>query len=449
MTNIFHILSNESILSENSKKESAALSRQTAELLNIQQKKCMSIRFGCRSCYANIEFDDTLKKGSIRLSKDLTDNLYIPLFPDYEVAVRQNEMLIGPFIGLLYSKEDKNLSEKALNHFIKYMGDYQKINGAVVIFTLDQVDKEKLQINGYCYHPGLKTMQKGVFPYPSSIYRTVGLSSEWKAHFLSVLGDTIFNSRYFSKWEMHRWFQNDKKLSSHIPETALFKGKNDVLSLLNRHGCVYMKPVLGLQGRGILKICKNQSLYHIEFQENGELKKDSFQSSEDLSNFIEKRLHSGKYLIQQAVRLIQFENGPVDFRCVMQKDLRGEWECRTVIGRRGKSGSIVSNISSGGSAFRSEDIIKKALSASDRKAERIKSEIESFALEICAALDDYGINCGTLGIDIGLDQAGFLWLFEINNRDPDPTIALDINDKELYRLIKSGPLYYAKHLSGF
>jgi hypothetical protein len=38
---------------------------------------------------------------------------------------------------------------------------------------------------------------------------------------------------------------------------------------------------------------------------------------------------------------------------------------------------------------------------------------------------------------------------EINNRDPDPTIALDANNSEMYYYIKSRALFYGKYLSGF
>ncbi|HHW48361.1 MAG TPA: hypothetical protein GXX14_07065 [Clostridiaceae bacterium] len=60
-----------------------------------------------------------------------------------------------------------------------------------------------------------------------------------------------------------------------------------------------------------------------------------------------------------------------------------------------------------------------------------------------------GVNCGNFGVDIGIDREGHLWLIEVNNRDPDPSIALDIHDKPLYYSLKTGILYYAKSLAGF
>ena len=73
----------------------------------------------------------------------------------------------------------------------------------------------------------------------------------------------------------------------------------------------------------------------------------------------------------------------------------------------------------------------------------------AFAINVCNTLDKYGINCGTLGLDIGMDPQWNLWLIEINNRDPDPRIAMDIHDVQLYYTLKTGPLFYAKLLAGF
>jgi hypothetical protein len=131
----------------------------------------------------------------------------------------------------------------------------------------------------------------------------------------------------------------------------------------------------------------------------------------------------------------------------MQKNLYGKWECKAIIGRCGNKGSIVSNISSGGSAFMLKN--RNSLPLPKRKVIQLYSDISAFALKVCGAIDEYGINCGMVGLDVGVDNHGKLWLIEINNRDPDPTIALDARDKPLYVEIKTGILVYAKALCGF
>jgi len=107
----------------------------------------------------------------------------------------------------------------------------------------------------------------------------------------------------------------------------------------------------------------------------------------------------------------------------------------------------VSNISSGGTAYRVTEILEKVMPSS--VVPSMEEKIRNFDLEICNALDEIGINCGDLGVDVGVDTQGCLWLIEINNRDPDPTIALNIRDRRLYYDLKAGRLLYAKALAGF
>lgn len=120
-----------------------------------------------------------------------------------------------------------------------------------------------------------------------------------------------------------------------------------------------------------------------------------------------------------------------------------------MIGRLGAQGSVVSNISSGGDAFTAGEILRMALPAATGQIDRLLVRMNDLALQVCNKLDQLGVHCGTLGLDIAVDHHGTLWLIEINNRDPDPGIALDIHDPGLYRALKTGPLLYAKYLAGF
>ena len=76
-------------------------------------------------------------------------------------------------------------------------------------------------------------------------------------------------------------------------------------------------------------------------------------------------------------------------------------------------------------------------------------EIEKLALTCCQVLESKGLHLGYIGIDIGIDENHHLWVIEINNRNPDMTIALDANDFQLYYKTKSAPFHYAKWLACF
>ena len=194
--------------------------------------------------------------------------------------------------------------------------------------------------------------------------------------------------------------------------------------------------------------CENE-LYIFKHRVKGANLIDTFESIDAASEYIQTSFNNGKYLIQQAINLMSHDGRIIDFRCIMQKRQLNRWECNAIIAKYGDKNSIVSNISSGGTAFEASFLFREVLHLSESESYFLSERIKLFAFQICKKLDEHGINCGTLGLDIGIDTDDSIWLIEINNRDPDPTIALDINDVKLYCDLKTNPLFYAKALAGF
>ncbi len=426
-----------------------AVHPQTAAAFSLSGLKFASVSFGNRKHYVEIKMNPEIAPENILLSQNLIEELYLPEYPSFEIRLNLTEIVIGPYIGLLLSNTNNRLTTSRLNKTTVCLKEYTKLHGAVVVFALDKISKESQLIEGYCYNPVKKYWQPGIFPYPAAIYRTIGLNAEWKNHFLTVIGDKIFNSRFFGKWEMYQWFSKEPLINPHLPYTVLYHSPRDVFKMLERFSKVYIKPVLGLQGRGIVRISLENTLFIIKYRENKVNHIITFDNPEAASEYINKRFRRGRYLIQQAVELLEYQGGIIDFRCAVQKNQSDEWACLAVIGRSGAKDSVVSNISSGGAAVNAEKIFREVFPASEEHIAGLKKKIAAFAITICKKLDEYGINCGTLGLDIGMDRLGDLWLIEINNRDPDPSIALDTHDMQLFYDLKTGPLFYAKFLAGF
>ena len=219
--------------------------------------------------------------------------------------------------------------------------------------------------------------------------------------------------------------------------------------MLEKFPQIYIKPVLGLQGRGIVRMSMEKTILILKYRESGMNRIVTFEDPGKAAEYIGQRFRHGRYLIQQAVDLLEYKGQLIDFRCVVQKNQSNAWVCQAIIGRSGVKDSIVSNISSGGAASTAANILRKVIPASEANIEDLMAKIAAFAITVSNKLDEYGINCGTLGLDIGIDRKERLWLIEINNRDPDPGIALDIHDTQLYYTLKTGPLFYAKFLAGF
>lgn len=443
MSNIYKIQSIDD------RKTHLILNPKAAVDLGVNRKKFVILSFGNIRLFADVALSEEVPQTQIRLSDKLITNLHLPDYLDFEVRVSHNELIIGPYIGMLMSKEDKRLTASFLDRMRIYTKAYEKIHGAIVIFALDKVDAIGRLVEGYCYNPVSKSFEKGIYPFPSSIYRTIGLSTYWKNCFASVLGDRVFNSHYFSKWDMYQWFSDNSDLSMSIPSTSIYETSDDVFDSLDRFKKIYIKPISGLGGHGITQVERDFDSYVFKYRENGENLSDLFNSKDKAEEFIKRRFSHGRYLIQQAIELIQYRYGILDFRCIMQKDQRSVWVCKAIIGRYGDRGSVVSNISSGGRAIKIDNMRRGFIPLPAEKVLHLDDKITSFCLKVCETLDEFGLNCGTLGLDIGVDTEGNLWLIEINNRDPDPSIALNVRDWPLYEELKAGLLFYAKSLAGF
>lgn len=423
-------------------------SKKAAEI-QLGIKKQAYISFGDKKCYVNVKISDAQAEDEILLSKNVMGTLHLPDYIIYEVRVNKNEIRLGPCIGFLISSEDEKLTEARLKKMLIYTREYSKVKGALVIFALDRVDTVNRLVEGYCYNPLENCWKRGVFPYPSSIFRNIGLSKEWKNHFLSAVGDTVFNNRYFNKREMYEWFSSQPGLKAYIPYTILYKSCEDVTDMLGRFGKVFIKPVSGMKGRGIVQVSKEGESVVFRFRDRGKNNRLILNNREEIWDYIEKSFGDRKYLIQQSIDLLKYEGGIVDFRCVIQKNQSDTWVCTAVFGRLGERDSVVSNISSGGTPFAGEELLEIILAPLKIDAGAIREKIEGVVQKVCNTLDEFGFNLGILGLDIAIDVSGRIWLIEINNRDPCPVFAMDIGNEQLYYRLKTNPVFYAKALAGF
>lgn len=426
-----------------------ALSPEKAAALGLGGRKCAVLRFGNIRCFTEIEQRKELGSDSVLMARRLMDQMHMPDYPVYELAAEDNEIVIGPFIGLLFSEKNKRLTVSRLDACKVYVREYERLHGAVVVFALDKVDTASRLIEGYGYNPGKDTFEKGIFPYPAAVFRTIGLSSKWKNHFLSAIGDRFFNYPYFNKWQMYRWLSDDAAVGAQIPFTTLYESPEQLMRMLGQRHALYIKPMAGLKGRGVVRAEMENGAFVFRYHEKEANHRDTFAAPEEAQSYCALRFARGRFLIQQPVELLRIDGRIADFRCIMQKDPAGRWICQAIVGRYGQKGSVVSNVSSGGHAFSMADLERITGSFPYGRAQALQGALIRFALAVCGALDRTGVHCGSVGLDIGVDVSGKLWLIEINNRDPDPSIALNVGNTALYHTIKAGPLFYAKGLAGF
>jgi glutathione synthase/RimK-type ligase-like ATP-grasp enzyme len=433
----------------NSNEPLVIINRELARKLDLIRKKRGYISFGILKNYVDITLSDKVAENELLLSSKIMDSLHVPDYVGYEIRRKGNGIILGPCIGILASKKDEAITKRRLKEISMSVLDYGQINGAIIVFSLEKVDTKKLFVEGYCYNPQKDSWEPGVFPYPMAIQRRSGLNEKWQNHFLSVIGDNVFNNYSFDKWDMHEWFSTEPEIAPHLPHTCIYESSEDLQDMLQRYKVLYVKPIWGMKGFGVIKVSLEDSKVAFQYRENGKNVDILQEDEKDIENTMERLFEPGDYIIQQGLDLIHYDGGIIDIRCVMQKNEAFQWVCNGMIARIGAKESVVSNISNGGAALPAIDLIREALPISEAETFIIKEKIISLCMKVCRALNDYGFNYGTLGLDIGIDTDLNVWLIEVNNRRPHPGIALRANDILAYYAILASPLHYAKALAGF
>ena len=419
-----------------------------AQRLGISAMRKGFLRFGSRTLALDFHLSPQVQPDELLLSADCVERLHLPLFCRFELRLQYNELHLGPFIGILACRSKTNL-DHMLRALSNYLLDYRSIQGAVLAFSLDGLDEANRTICGYLFNPMTGKWEEGTHHYPDVVFRRIRMSDHIRMHLRESLGHRLFNDYIFDKWEMHQWLSQIPSLASHLPDTMLYKKGEDLVQMMERHRQVIVKPIAGSQGLGVYRVSQRDDGVLLHFYQDGVLQEHRVEDAEEAADFLAERLKKRNCLVQQALELVQDEGQVVDFRLIVVKNERGIWEFMGAIGRRGPVGSIVSNISRGGTAQMAEILLQKVLQLDQEQACQSVLQMSDLALETAAGIERCGVHAGNLGIDMALDRRGKMWLIEVNNLDPNHTIAVDAGDRQLFYKVRRANMMYAKYLAGF
>ncbi|WP_332697624.1 YheC/YheD family protein [Halalkalibacter lacteus] len=398
-----------------------------------------SLCFGIKEIKIMVSTTLNMKVNEIQLSRAVIDYLNIPTSSQFEYNLVDNQLIIGPFIGILATRKRKKLKKKLMNinNYVKY---YDKIGGAVIAFSLEGINKNNYTVEGYYYNPQKNDWEFGIYPYPGAIIKTIKISQYWKDHFQTVLKNKVFNLNTFNKWEMHQWLSNDSKIKDHLPETLLYQTPSDLIDFLDKHLHAYIKPINGSFGKKIVKVSKTTEGYLIYYRKKlkrYELTLEDFQRS----------LSKGKYIIQKPLD-ISVNNRIVDFRHIIVKNELGEWEDMGCIGRRGPVGSTITNQNS--YINMGYPMLTTVLSFKKEEALYLSEKMSQLALQSAESIENHSPFCGiygNFGIDLAIDKDKRIWLIEINNRNPRHTMATLARQPDVYYETLLSLMQFAKRLS--
>jgi len=313
----------------------------------------------------------------------------------------------------------------------------------ILVYTPLDINFKAEKIDGYFFNEG--NWEKSAQPFPSITY-DIGYYSESnliqkmkkvKEHpRLPLVGYSIGN-----KWTIQRHLALSKHLRPYLLPTIIVKNPSTIISMVQKHSSIMIKPLNGKGGKGIVRLTKMPAGYtHIEQDQP----KEEYYNESEIRHIWEERLKIGKYIAQKWVDIRDKQGLVYDIRVLMQKNHTGRWQLTGMGVRQGESQGITSNLTGGGHAFPVQPFLRQQFQ--EQAAIDLSTKIEKIGWYIPTFLErTYKRRLVELGLDLAIDRDQRIWIIEVNIK-PGKTLMRKISDFEADRQVLRAPVQYAWYL---
>ncbi|MCR8634622.1 YheC/YheD family protein [Paenibacillus radicis (ex Xue et al. 2023)] len=335
-----------------------------------------------------------------------------------------------------------------LSFFRKLSVHGQKLGIEVLVFTPDDLDESMNKINALFFHSPTQQWRRKWIPFPGLIYDRCRYHGIDNFHKISKFRSQNSKLRYLSKplankWTMYQILSEKPEIAAHLPATVRYNGDKELIKFLKQHRRVFLKPRNGTGGRGIVRLqSMSDSLFILQGRDP---QRRIINAQKVNANQISARLSGwkleGRYIVQQGIPLTLKDGRVHDFRMLVQKNGKGQWQITGCAGRVGPKNSVTSNLHGGGSAIPMEALLKRRF-ADQTKINAIKNDAYELGMKVAHFTEEkFGIQC-EIGIDLAVDPSGKVWLLEVNPK-PSREVFYRIGEREIYRNAIVRPLEYA------
>jgi hypothetical protein len=191
---------------------------------------------------------------------------------------------------------------------------------------------------------------------------------------------------------------------------------------------VYLKPVHGLKGRGIMKAEKKGKKYQLRKGTSAA----NFNSIHGLYRSVRRQIHGKPYLVQKGIRMLRYNDRPFDFRIMVQKNEKRTWEVSGIVGRVAPPNRVVTNRSQGGKCLPATRLLRSSMKKSE-----VKSYLSSLFLlsrKIGRKFHKTYPKAWQLGVDIAVNRDLKPWLLEVNT-NPAVTPFIELGNRRMYNRV--------------
>ncbi|MFT9848325.1 YheC/YheD family endospore coat-associated protein [Aneurinibacillus sp. REN35] len=405
-----------------------------AKAYGISGTRSLELVYGLQK--AVVDFEVAATSSAIRIRDSLARRLHLlddDLTYGFHFHPETRTLLVGPLVGALIYRMSPTEEGPfgSITNFCRELTEAcRKRGGLGFIFTLEQVSQENDTVEGWTYRN--QQWIRRYFPLPKCIYNRIGsrrieekADTQERISILKEKGALFFNEQFLDKWQIYQRLSLLPEAASFSPYTELYKGAASLTDILQHYPYLYLKPSSGSLGRGIIRIVRTKDGYVCQYDSlNGTVTR-RYATFGPMHQMLRSRIGKQPYLMQQGLHLVKLRGGIVDFRALVQKNKQGEWSITSIVGRSAPtSSSIVSNVARGGTMLSLQRTLT-AVGFPPIACKTIAASVREHALLI-ARLFEQSIegHYAELGIDLGIDKNGKVWLLEINSKPSKTNNAL-------------------------
>lgn len=354
-------------------------------------------------------------------------------------------------LGILILQNEKHC-RFAEKNFFEQLSLYAKQNNIrAIVFSPEWVNWDVQTTFGFFFDAKRKKWTETTIPIPKIIYdrcfqfKGINKSQKILQQLRKQSAFLFLNAPLSGKWSIHQLLYQNETLRPFLPTTEKYKNFYQLIHLLERDGKIFLKPINGTHGLGILSISKTSFQAYIiqgRISRNQSIH-ETVTSNTNLKKRVEQLTSNRPYILQQSLELSTVDGNAFDVRVLVQKDGTGEWKISGSAVRVGKPDSVTSNLHSGGHAKQLLSFLIEHYSTDLTSS--IVASIEDVVKLVPRIIEEHHGRLCELGLDFGVDRTGKVWLLEVNSK-PGRKI-FDLEELKLSKQLSfSRPILYAKYL---
>ena len=295
-------------------------------------------------------------------------------------------------------------------------------------FHPTDVNFESRKIMGLFYEDGEWVRRETEFP---DVVDNSPSRREYRETFNRLSKEVPFTMRRIgNKDVVNNRIKQDAVFAKYIIPSNKITSVEDILAFLKEYDAIVVKPAGGNRGKGIHFIAKTEEGFILNVDSvTKEIKREEMQ--DHLAPLIKRSM-----IVQPFIQSVTKEGLPFDIRLHVRRGMEGKWKTVKIYPRIGNGDGIVSNLSQGGSIGRIRPFLKHQFG---EKWLTIWKELNELASAFPNYFQkSYDEPLDALGLDIGIDSDGRLWLFEVNSFPGSTMFELEAQQVAMQ---------YAKHLA--